>query len=81
MEEMKEDKRPLVVYAKPHKSQLEREKQTDLASLIPLLVEAVDARVSQRLQMLQRPKKRRIFKVLTDEDGKKLTEETVVEIE
>jgi hypothetical protein len=31
--------------------------------------------------MLQRPKKRRIFKVLTDEDGKKLTEETVVEIE
>jgi transposase-like protein len=82
MEELKENKKPIVVYAKPQeKPQLRKEQRADFAGLIPLLVEAIDARIAQRLEALQNPKKRRITRILTDEDGKKLIEETIVETE
>jgi transposase-like protein len=80
MEEMKEDRQPVVVYSKPkRKPQLEKEKQADIASLVSLLVEAIDGRIARRLEMLQRTKRQRITRVLTDEDGKQLREETIVE--
>jgi transposase-like protein len=82
MEELKENKQPIVVYGKPQgKLQLQKEQQADLACLIALLVEALDARISQRLEALQSPRKRRITRILTDEEGKKLVEETIVETE
>jgi transposase-like protein len=82
MEELKENKQPVVVYAKPQgKPQPQKEQQADPTNLIPLLVEAIDTRISQRLEALQSPRKRRITRILTDEDGKKLIEETIVETE
>jgi transposase-like protein len=82
MEELKENKQPVVVYAKPQgKPQPQKEQQADPTNLIPLLVDAIDTRISQRLEALQSPRKRRITRILTDEDGKKLIEETIVETE
>jgi len=72
MEEIGEDKKPITIYVKPDQP-LKPQSQPDFS----LFIKAVaDIAAKPR-----EPKKRHIKKVLTDEDGKKLVEETDVELE
>jgi len=81
MEEIKENRKPTVIYVKQQQPPAKTETRQDFGGLIQAIDSLILGRLEAFTNRLVKPKQKRIKKTLTDEDGKKLTEETVLEIE